>query len=63
MGVNNENEPVSGTGPDKRLFDKSLQSYCKKILSSQSIKIFLWEEATTNEKEKTQNYNKGEQFH
>lgn len=26
MGVNNENEPLSGTGPDKPLFDKSLQS-------------------------------------
>ena len=25
MGVNNENEPLSGTGPERRLFDKSLQ--------------------------------------
>lgn len=25
MGVNSENEPLSGTDPDRRLFDKSLQ--------------------------------------
>lgn len=25
MGVKSENEPLSGTGPDRRLFDKSLQ--------------------------------------
>lgn len=26
MGVNRENEPLSGTGPDNRLFDKSLMT-------------------------------------
>lgn len=30
IGVKSENEPLSGTGPDRRLFDKSLHSTLRK---------------------------------
>lgn len=34
MGVNRENEPLSGTGPDNRLFDKSLMTIVKRYKSN-----------------------------
>lgn len=30
MGVNSENEPLSGTGPARRLFERSLQTKLQK---------------------------------
>lgn len=49
MGVNNEKEPVSGTTPERRLFDKSLQVTCfsKSELTRFADKIMSQRETET----------------
>lgn len=39
MGVNNEKEPLSGTTPERRLFDRSLVPLCNMRTSHTLIKI------------------------